>query len=184
MNRIEDIIMKILNIFKNNIGLTLVELLISLSLVSMVVVVSTMMALMGLKSFNRGIVQSDVQYEVRRTSAKITEELRNATMISLDENSIKALVTTYSTINMDEEMNMLNLNDQDYYTLKFDAKDNTVNINLFAVKYGVTNISTKYEMTTDIQLNNLDLDESTITSDDVIEIHYTLPLESDFDPGW
>lgn len=154
--------MNLPNYLKNKNGLTLVELLVALSLVSVVLVVSTMIALMGLNTFKMDVNQSDVQYEVRRTSAKITDKLRNAIEIS-------AINTLDEEIDLDIE-----LNNVESYECEYTVSDDILTLSLKAEKEG-----TEFELKTDILLNNKPIGISDATS--VMSIYYELPSYTEFE---
>ena len=161
---------------KNKKGLTLVEVLIALSLVTMVMTVSVMIALMGLNTFRIDVSQSDVQFEVRRTTAKITEELRNALIISTNANDIidsydspKPTVDEVLRIDLSKE-----INDVDKFECTYSLTDNIFEIYIKADKD-----TTSFDLTTKIMLNN-PLESSNLSPNEDI-IYYKLPEESDFE---
>jgi prepilin-type N-terminal cleavage/methylation domain-containing protein len=162
--------MVIIKYIKNNKGLSLVELLVALSLVSMVILVVMSMSLLGLRSFDKGINQTDVQYEVRRASAKISETLRNA--IAIDTSTSSSI--TGPMIIADE------LNNLDS-TCTVTVANNVLTLYLRAEKKDVTNDTVSYELSTDILLNNYPFN-ITSPSINVTEIHYILPDVADFKP--
>lgn len=155
---------------KNNKGLTLIELLVALSLVSMVILVVMSMSLLSLKSFDRGLNQTDVQYEVRRASAKITEELRNAIAI---ETSTSTSSSLSEYIDIESELDYLDS------TCTVTVSDNILTLFLRAEKEQVASGTVSYELTTDILLNNNPVN-ITCPSIDVTVINYELPDEDDF----
>jgi prepilin-type N-terminal cleavage/methylation domain-containing protein len=162
--------MKIIKRLKNNNGLTLVELLVALSLVSIVLAVALMISLMGLRTFRMDINQSDVQHEVRRTSAKINEVLRNAIAIETSTS------TSGADINVESELNNLDS------TCTITVVDNILTLHIWAKKDSITNNTVSYELTTDILLNNHEIINITCPSIDVKGIYYELPGEDDFKP--
>jgi prepilin-type N-terminal cleavage/methylation domain-containing protein len=162
--------MRITRKIKNNNGLSLVELLVALSLVSMVILVVMSMSLFGLRSFDKGINQSDVQFEVRRASAKITEELRNAIAIETST-STSSYLTEY--IDIESELGYLDS------TCTVTVSDNILTLYLRAEKEDVTKDNISYELTTDILLNNYPIN-ITCPSIDVTIINYNLPDEDNF----
>ncbi|SHI69402.1 prepilin-type N-terminal cleavage/methylation domain-containing protein [Dethiosulfatibacter aminovorans DSM 17477] len=162
--------MKNLDKIKNTKGLTLVELLISLSIVAMVISVTVMMSLIGLRSFSMSMAQSDIQYEVRRASAYITEELRNSTKISTTDSGLDDIVID----------DLIDGNDSLSSNIKID--NNVLTLYIKADKVGVgTNINTSYDLTTEILLNNY---STTMSPIDVTTIYYSSPDDTDFEPSW
>lgn len=162
--------MKHINKIKNTKGLTLVELLISLAIVGMVISVTVMMSLMGLRAFSMSMAQSDIQYEVRRASAYITEELRNATIISTTDSSLDDIVID----------DIIDGNDSLSSNIEID--DNVLTLYIKADKVGSgTNINTSYDLTTEILLNNY---STTLSQIDVTTIYYSSPVDADFEPSW
>ncbi len=63
---------------RNNKGLTLVELLISLALISIVIVVATQMAVFGLQGHNRTINEFDIQSKMRIVSQRVNNTVRDS----------------------------------------------------------------------------------------------------------
>jgi type II secretory pathway pseudopilin PulG len=101
----------------NKYGLSLVELIITLSLIGIVIVSAISMSLLGLRSFNIGRNQSNIQYEVRRATNEITDTMRNATNIktsafaNCDSLDIDKLIASQydGEFSYEVEGNMLNI---------------------------------------------------------------------------
>ncbi len=121
-----------------------------------------MIALMGLNTFKIDVNQSDVQYEVRRTSAKITDELRNAIEIS-------AINTLDEEIDLDIELNNVKS-----YECEYTVSDDILTLSLKAEKEGA-----EFELKTNILLNNKPIGISDATS--VMSIYYELPSYTEFE---
>lgn len=64
-------------------GLTIVELMISLAILSLIIAGITSLFVFGSRAFNKSESVSQVQFDVRMVSDFLTVELRNATAISL-----------------------------------------------------------------------------------------------------
>lgn len=67
-------------------GLTVVELLLALALLSLVIALTTSLFVFGNQVFNKSRDVSQVQFDVRMAADLLTRELRNVTSISLSDN--------------------------------------------------------------------------------------------------
>lgn len=72
-----------MNIFKNDRGITLIELILTLGVLGILLILIYSVNLFGIQTFSKGDKQSVVQNEIREASAFITKEIRIATEISL-----------------------------------------------------------------------------------------------------
>lgn len=82
-------------------GLTLVELLISLALVGVVILLASSIYIFGLKIFDKGTTQSNVQDEIRVVGDFITKEIRNSVEITFNTPSN---IKEYSMIYLDKNV--------------------------------------------------------------------------------
>lgn len=69
-------------------GLTVVELLLALAILSLVIALATSLFMFGNQTFNKSQDVSQVQFDVRMAADLLTTELRNVTSISLSDNSL------------------------------------------------------------------------------------------------
>lgn len=149
-----------INNHKNNKGLTLVELLIALSLASLVVTVLFSFFMVGMRAYGNGNIQSDLQYEVRRSTNKIIDEIRHARNISSTSGS--------------NLINIGNLINSDYSNyMKYSITDNILTITVQASKNSLS-----YELETEVLLDNN-------TSGDIAEnssgkIYFESPVPGNF----
>ena len=68
---------------KKNAGVTLIEVIISLAIISIVIVMGSSLFTFGTRTFGQGGMQSDIQFDVRMVSDFITAEVRNATSLEV-----------------------------------------------------------------------------------------------------
>ena len=68
---------------KNNKGVTLIELLISLALISVVVVTATQLAVFGLNAHNRTMNEFDIQSRIRVVSQRVNNTVRDSSGVFL-----------------------------------------------------------------------------------------------------
>ena len=143
---------------KNNNGLTLVELLIALSLVGLVVTVVFSFFMVGMRAYGKGNIQADMQYEVRRASNKISDEIRHAKSISLSSGS--------------NSLTISDLIDSNYSpTLEF-----SINENIMKITVQASEDTLSYELETEILLDNNSSGDITGST----TIYYESPTSNNF----
>lgn len=133
---------------KNEKGLTLVELLVSLAILSIVLALAYSLFFHNFQVFDRGEAQSEIQYEVRMVSDYITRELRNAKKVSLTNTDIDydnkldldGFQERYSTIN-ELDFSLENLNGRYYINYRILGKSSRRN--------------NEYEIESRVLLNNI-----------------------------
>lgn len=77
-----------MKLLKNNRGLTLVELLISIALVSLVALLITSLQLFGQNQVKHQTEQADLQAEVRLALNVITKDIRGADYVNIVDNTL------------------------------------------------------------------------------------------------
>jgi uncharacterized repeat protein (TIGR02543 family) len=140
-------------------GVTLIELLITLSLVSMVGLMIFSMLSFGMNSYGMGIEQSDVQNEVRRASNQIVDNLRNMT----DYRTTPQTGYLYIDIN---EMIAADYNP----SISFEISGHTLTLYVSADRNGKS-----FDLTSTISLNNFSGSLSTYQN---VRLYYKLPEDS------
>lgn len=165
---------KIKKFYINNNGVTLVELMIALSLVSLTIVLIYNFFFTGLNAYRMVNDQTDVQFRVRRVANEIADDLRNAEDLS---------ATTSGNNSISIENYFENTYDDSYITLSLSGS--TLSIEVYAEKN-----NRSYSVNEDIMLNNLNLENysgsmSSLTLDystPLKVLHYNLPdITSVFD---
>ncbi|MBN2287456.1 MAG: prepilin-type N-terminal cleavage/methylation domain-containing protein [Tissierellales bacterium] len=134
----------------NHKGVTLVELLVSLSLVGMVVLLLYGVLFYGLRSFNLGNEQADVQYDVRRKANVIVDTLRMSDISSTAE-------TGYTKMEISDYFDLTNLYDDAEILFTSKEEGKIIELSIYAEKNGKS-----YRLVQDIYLNNY---KSTFPSD-------------------
>jgi len=79
-------------LFKQNKGITLVEMLIAVALISVVVSLGYMFYFTGFKAFDRNVNRVELQQNVRHSMSYISRELLNAEVNPSDGNSIGGII--------------------------------------------------------------------------------------------
>lgn len=145
----------------NNTGITLVEVLIALSILATVIGVVFSMGMIGLKSFGHGIQQVDIQYEVRRASNAMVDELRNAKNISISPFSGCKVID--KNIYIDNSYTS---------TMKY-----SVNLNILTLYVEAVDGDKSFDLTTKVLLNN---HTDNISDNSSGYLYYELPEAIDF----
>jgi hypothetical protein len=157
---------------RNNKGLTLVELLLALSLVGMVVTVIFGIFMIGIRAYGRGNTQTDIQYEVRRVTSNIVDELRHANGISTTTGS--------NTIDINNSNTKFYISDDYSKEMEYSLVSDK---NILTVTLSAEQGALSYQQTTDIFLENEKTNDSTVaipsTTSDII--YYNSPEPSNYD---
>ncbi|EYE89726.1 hypothetical protein Q428_01345 [Fervidicella metallireducens AeB] len=82
-------------------GLTMVELLISLALIGVIILLVSSIYIFGVKIFDKGTTQSNIQVETTQAGDFITKELRNAVEITFNT---PVNIREYSMIYLDKNI--------------------------------------------------------------------------------
>ncbi|QNO16115.1 prepilin-type N-terminal cleavage/methylation domain-containing protein [Alkalicella caledoniensis] len=76
-----------LNFLRNDRGITLIEVIISMVIMSIVMALAFSLYFFGLRSFSTSTSQADIQQEVRLVDEIIKKQLRNALELTIDSGS-------------------------------------------------------------------------------------------------
>lgn len=148
----------------NNRGITLIELIISIAIMGVIVLAIMSLFGFGNKSFIYSNKRSDLQNQVQLVSNIITEEIRNATEISLNDTSPPFSDNTYNYITISGQKIILVNNGISTekteaiiteYNPMFTLTElsNRNNIVSFTIKGTID--GQDYEVTTKVALNNI-----------------------------
>lgn len=90
----------IINVIKDKMGFTLLELIVVIAILSIVILAISSLHMFGIRFFNNGASQVDVQSEVRLVNEFIISELRYAKDVTLDTPT-SAVINNYNMIQYD-----------------------------------------------------------------------------------
>ncbi|KAB2951656.1 prepilin-type N-terminal cleavage/methylation domain-containing protein [Heliorestis acidaminivorans] len=100
-------------------GFTLVELLITIALLGLIMAMGASFFAFGINAFQKGEAQSIAQRDVRFVADRITQELRNATMVEFGSNSDEVPAPAEG----DLFFSMKKIEGTNYYRINFIKKD-------------------------------------------------------------
>lgn len=80
--------MTVFKTIKQRKGITLIELIVTIALISIVILSTVNLLLFNNKVFNRSDALSQVQFDVRMASDGLTRDLRNINKVSLTDNTL------------------------------------------------------------------------------------------------
>ena len=75
-------------IFESKSGVTLVELLLVIALLSLVIGITYSLLLFGMRTYAKGNDQTEVQFDIRFTADAVTNELRYASLVEIHPDSL------------------------------------------------------------------------------------------------
>lgn len=148
--------MKFFGLLKSKKGLSLLEMIITISIVGLVVVGAFSAFMFGFRSYARNNKQNDLQSEVARAANELTDSIRYATKIS---NSTGENIYIVS-----HEINAENTE------LTYSVSGGSLEFTIYAEKEDIS-----YEITRKVYLVNFDEGSSDLTGTE--EISYDLPVE-------
>jgi prepilin-type N-terminal cleavage/methylation domain-containing protein len=162
---------------KNKSGFTLIEVIISLAILSIVLGTAYSINLFGLKSYSNSNERSDNQFSVRMASDFITRKLRYADNVSISnietlpskENGFYYLFVQNGQIKFfdgNTEVQIPGVSDASGYTLNFEKKLNTMNVVNFKVGKSGTS---SYDITTEVSSLNQNLTTISGTTGNLIK---------------
>ncbi len=141
------ILKKTKNIFSiNNQGLSVIELMIALSLMAVVLAIGYNFFFLNYKAYQTGEALSEVQFDTRMTSDYIFFELKNASSISLIDDSLPhkidldTLETLYPRV----------------ASVEFSiVKSGNLYLVNYVIKASHTRLNNDYELESEVLLNNI-----------------------------
>lgn len=146
----------------NRKGVTLIELLIVLALLSIIITLITSFYIFGARTFSFGQNQHDIQYEIRMASSFITNEIRNSTSFVLVETAAEggdgfnyiflkeSKIIHRNELGVDTNKTSANISGMIVKLIKLDNKNNLVDLEINATKK-----TQNYSIETQIFLNNI-----------------------------
>ena len=144
-------------LLKNSKGLTLVELLISLVILLLVLSVVYNFFFVNMKAYDIAERRSEIQFDVRMASDFITSSVRNATLVSITDNSLANVI----------DLTSLQTQFDKVISVLFEVRQHS---GRYFVWYKIIGRDAsgelEYELTSDVLLNNIY--SATLSSGDAI----------------
>ncbi len=130
----------------NNFGLSVVELMISLSLMAIILIIGYNFLAVNYRAYQTGEALSEVQFDTRMASDFIFFELKNARSISLTDSSLAKMIN----------LSTLKTNYPRITAVNFSIVQSG---NLYLVNYIITtshaNLNSDYKLQSEVLLNNI-----------------------------
>ncbi|GAB6182087.1 hypothetical protein JCM14036_34060 [Desulfotomaculum defluvii] len=163
------------------IGLTLVEIMITLALLGIVLAVGYSFYFVGKNSFDQGESQSNIQRDIRSAAAKITKEIRNADQISNSPNTFSG--QKYYSIRLEGNQIIIDMVNSNGFITRQSITSPVINTLFFELKpakvlrFDVVGnngkMSKDYRISSEVYLNNL----KSGTIGQITSIYFTKPVE-------
>lgn len=146
-------------------GLTLVEVLVTLGILTMVLSVAFSMFLFNHRTYSRGEAQSQVQFDVRMASDFITTELRNVNEVSLNGGDL----TSPQSINLSTLNNRYSRVTEVEFELLREGNRNFIQYKITGESPDTSN---PYQMESKVLLNNVKSASPQVSEDDPYDAVY------------
>ncbi len=138
--------MTVLKIIKQIKGITLIELIVTIALISIVTLSVVNLFLFNNKVFNRSDALSQVQFDVRMASDRLTKDLRNINKVSLTDDTLAKKVELIELQSSYPSVRSVS------FTIKSEGPK-------FLVEYTIlghdSNGNNQYSLGTEVLLNNI-----------------------------
>ena len=155
--------MKIRELKENKKGITLVELLIAIALLSIVLAAAFNLFFFNNRLFVRGTSLSQVQFDVRMASQHVTKELRNSSEISTTNSS---LTNTIDLSTLTDKYPLIK-----DVSFEIDKRADSFVV-LYTIQGSDANDQNPYQLDTEVLLNN-SRSMTNVVAGSGTEIHYS-----------